>query len=80
MDTLVETTKMQSQYSRLASLPPELLNKIAGPLPTKDFNTLRLTCKSIEDKLFPYWANCFFKKKQFSKTNLLLHKTSECSG
>lgn len=63
---------MQSQHSGLASLPTELLNKIAGPLSTNDFNALRSTCKLVEDKLFPYWANCFFKKKQFSKPPCLL--------
>ncbi|ROW01883.1 hypothetical protein VMCG_05574 [Cytospora schulzeri] len=56
---------MQSQDHGLASLPPELLNNIARPLSTKDFNALRSSCKPIEDKLFPYWANCFFKKRQF---------------
>lgn len=58
---------MASQYRNLVALPPELLNNIAGFLPTNDFNALRLTSKQLEDKLFPYWANCFFKKKQFSE-------------
>lgn len=69
---------MQSQAPKLASLPPELLSRIAAPLPTKDFNALRLICKWIEDKLFPYWANCFFKKKQFSEL-FLLYTISESS-
>lgn len=58
---------MASQHRRLVNLPPELLNNIASSLPTNAFNALRLTSKELEDKLFPYWANCFFKKKQFSK-------------
>ncbi|KUI59803.1 hypothetical protein VP1G_07014 [Cytospora mali] len=56
---------MQSQDSGLVHLPQEMLNSIARFLPTNDFNALRLTCKPIEDKIFPYWANCYFKKKQF---------------
>ena len=58
---------MQSQASALAELPLELLVNIARYLPTNEFNTLRLTCKLVEEKIFPYWANSFFKKKQFSK-------------
>lgn len=65
MEDPIGANNMQSQHSGLASLPTELLNKIAGPLSTNDFNALRSTCKPVEDKLFPYWANCFFKKKQF---------------
>lgn len=57
---------MASQHRKLVNLPPELLNNIASSLPTNAFNALRLTSKQLEDKLFPYWANCFFKKKQFS--------------
>lgn len=57
---------MASHHRKLANLPPELLNNIASSLPTNAFNALRLTSKQLEDKLFPYWANCFFKKKQFS--------------
>ncbi|KUI70442.1 hypothetical protein VM1G_06363 [Cytospora mali] len=56
---------MQSQDSGLVHLPQEMLNSIARFLPTDDFNALRLTCKPIEDKIFPYWANCFFRKRQF---------------
>lgn len=61
---------IMAQHQNLIALPPELLNNIAGFLPTNDFNALRLTSKQLEDKLFPYWANCFFKKKQFSKYRL----------
>lgn len=66
------SSEMAPQYKHLASLPPELLNNIAAFLPTNDFNALRLTCKQLEDKIFPYWANCFFKKRQFSKSSLNL--------
>lgn len=58
---------MQSQNTSLVGLPRELLDNIARSLPTKDFNALRSTSKAMEDKIFPYWANSFFKKRQFSK-------------
>lgn len=51
----------------LTDLPRELLDKIASSLSTNDFNNLRLSCKQVENNLFPYWSNTFFKKKQFSK-------------
>lgn len=57
-----------AQDSELAHLPRELLDNVASLLPTTDFNNLRLTCKLVENKLFPYWSNAFFKKKQFSKS------------
>lgn len=69
-----DSSIMASQHKSLVALPPELLNNIAGFLPTNDFNALRLTSKQLEDKLFPYWANCFFKKKQFSKFSLMGHE------
>ncbi|ROW09317.1 hypothetical protein VPNG_05861 [Cytospora leucostoma] len=56
---------MQSQDISLVGLPRELLDNIARYLPTKDFNALRSTSKVMEDKVFPYWANCFFRKRQF---------------
>lgn len=52
---------------KITDLPRELLDKIASSLNTKDFNALRLSCKQIENSLFPYWSNAFFKIKQFSK-------------
>lgn len=55
------------QSSQLANLPCELLNKVAGFLPTLAFNSMRLTCKEVENKLFTYWSNSYFKKKQFSE-------------
>ncbi|KAI3391036.1 hypothetical protein diail_8087 [Diaporthe ilicicola] len=56
---------MASQISHLVQLPRELLDNVTSSLPTQDFNALRLACKELEAKIFPYWANCFFKKKQF---------------
>ncbi|KAJ0114811.1 f-box domain containing protein [Diaporthe amygdali] len=56
---------MASQVSELVKLPRELLDNVATSLPTQDFNSLRLACKELEAKTFPYWANCFFKKRQF---------------
>ncbi|KAK2602879.1 hypothetical protein N8I77_009381 [Diaporthe amygdali] len=56
---------MTSQVSELVKLPRELLDNVASSLPTQDFNSLRLACKELEAKAFPYWANCFFKKRQF---------------
>lgn len=58
---------MTSQASQLVKLPRELLDNVTSSLPTQDFNALRLACKDLEAKVFPYWANCFFKKRQFSK-------------
>lgn len=58
---------MMSQTSQLVKLPRELLDNVTSSLPTQDFAALRLACKELEAKLFPYWANCFFKKRQFSK-------------
>lgn len=53
-------------------LPRELLDTIAGFLPTRDFNNLRLSCKHVENILFPYWANCFFRVRQFMISELSL--------
>lgn len=58
-------TAMAAQASALALLPRELLDSVVRFLPTLDFNNLRLTCKQIENAIFPYWANCFFRTRQF---------------
>lgn len=58
---------MMSQTSQLVKLPRELLDNVTSSLPTQDFNALRLACKELETQLWEYWANCFFKKRQFSK-------------
>lgn len=58
---------LASRKTSLARLPREVLDNIASFLPTKDFSALRLACKQIEDKIFPYWTNSFFRKKQFSE-------------
>lgn len=55
-----------AQDSNIAKLPRELLDQVTSYLPTLDFNNLRLTCKLVENKIFPYWSNTFFKKRQFS--------------
>lgn len=55
----------------LVKLPREVLDNVAKFLPTPAFNNMRLTCKVIENNLFEYWSNCFFRKKQFSKFCLL---------
>lgn len=55
-----------AQGSEIARLPRELLDQVTSFLPTFDFNNLRLTCKLVENKVFPYWSNAFFKKRQFS--------------
>lgn len=55
-----------AQDSKITDLPRELLDHVASFLPTLDFNNLRSTCKLVENKLFPYWSNSFFKKRQFS--------------
>ena len=64
---------MAAQASQLVHLPRELLDRIASCLPTLDFNSLRLSCKDVEAKLFKYWSSCFFKKRQFSKQRQLSH-------
>lgn len=58
---------MMSPTSQLIHMPRELLDNVTSSLSTQDFNALRLSCKELEAKVFPYWANCFFKKRQFSK-------------
>lgn len=72
MDGLMVTTSSGSlavpmaHDSNVAKLPRELLDQVTRLLPTLDFNNLRLTCKLLENKIFPYWSNTFFKKRQFS--------------
>lgn len=56
-----------AQNSHLANLPREVIDNVAKYLPTPAFNNMRLTCKLVENKLFEYWSNCFFRKKQFSE-------------
>lgn len=61
------------QSSAFAKLPRELLDGIASFLPTRDFNNLRLSCKQVENLLFPYWANCFFTIRQFMISDFSLN-------
>lgn len=61
------------QSSAFAKLPRELLDGIASFLPTRDFNNLRLSCKQVENLLFPYWANCFFTVRQFMISDFSLN-------
>lgn len=51
--------------SPFAQLPAEVLTRIARPLSTPELSSLRLTCKSIERKLFASWSYEFFRKRQF---------------
>ncbi|ODA76396.1 hypothetical protein RJ55_08242 [Drechmeria coniospora] len=64
----------------LLSLPLEVLARVAASLPTADFGSLRLSCRSVERKLHAVFAHDFFTKKQFMVTeNSLqaLHDISE---
>ncbi|KAF2154511.1 hypothetical protein K461DRAFT_310966 [Myriangium duriaei CBS 260.36] len=56
---------MANLVSTFIELPRELLDRIATHLTTNEFNTLRLTCKTVENKLLNYWSNAFFTKRQF---------------
>ncbi|KAK4164287.1 hypothetical protein QBC43DRAFT_49402 [Cladorrhinum sp. PSN259] len=58
--------------SRLVDLPLEMLLRITYHIPTPDLANVRLTCKALESKLFKYFAQEFFRKKQFmvSKSSL----------
>lgn len=58
--------------SRLARMPPELLESITSGLPTPDLGSLRLSCKLLERRLFPSFAVEFFGKKQFMLTHFSL--------
>jgi len=69
--TAVMPSSSAAKKSHLANLPREVIDNVARFLPTPAFNNMRLTCKEIENKLFEYWSNCFFRKKQFSKFALL---------
>lgn len=79
----VAHAKMMSPTSQFIHMPRELLDNVTSSLSTQDFNALRLSCKELEAKVFPYWANCFFKKRQFSKqscpSNLLAMLLIACS-
>ncbi|PSR81250.1 hypothetical protein BD289DRAFT_44170 [Coniella lustricola] len=63
---------MQSQHTGMAALPRELLDRVASFLPTTDFSNLRLSCRAVESKVFPYWSNSFIRKKQFMISELSL--------
>lgn len=69
----------QPPSSALDQLPRELLDGIASFLPTRDFNNLRLSCKRVENLLFPYWANCFFRVKQFMISDFSLNTLLDIS-
>lgn len=49
----------------LLPLPTELLVLIASDLNAEDYGALRLSCKSLADRLFPYFAEKFFTTKHF---------------
>lgn len=70
---------MAYQSTNILHLPRELLDHIAGSLPTRDFNALRLTCKGLENKIFPYWVNCFFRTKQFMISDFSLQALLDIS-
>ncbi|KAJ4389020.1 hypothetical protein N0V93_006482 [Gnomoniopsis smithogilvyi] len=63
----------------LAKLPRELLDHVSSFLPTPAFNNLRLACKLVENKIFPYWSNAFFKRKQFMITAFSLQTLVDIS-
>jgi hypothetical protein len=58
--------------SHLASLPTEILVIVASSLTTVEYGKLRLTCKTIEQKLFPFFATEFFSIRQFMLFELSL--------
>lgn len=72
-------TASSPHSSAFVKLPRELLDGIASFLPTRDFNNLRLSCKQVENVIFPYWANCFFKVRQFMITDFSLNTLLDIS-
>lgn len=79
MHLSMAVSSSQPSSSALAQLPRELLDGIASFLPTRDFNNLRLSCKCVENLLFPYWANSFFCVKQFMITDFSLNTLLDIS-
>lgn len=51
--------------SLLLPLPTEIHVIIANELRAEDYGALRLSCKSLDDRLFPYFAKKFFTSKHF---------------
>lgn len=49
----------------LLPLPTEILVVIASGLDAEGYGALRLSCKSLEERLFPYFAEKFFTSKHF---------------
>lgn len=75
----VNDAQTSMQTSTFAKLPREMLDGIASFLPTRDFNNLRLSCKQVENILFPYWANCFFTFRQFMISDFSLNALLDIS-
>jgi hypothetical protein len=53
------------EMSYLVKLPQEVLVVLGSFLAAKDFGSVRLTCKHVERALFSYFANRFFRERQF---------------
>lgn len=59
-------SKMMATAPFLLPLPTEILVIIANELlRAQDYGALRLSCKSLEERLFPYFATTFFTSKHF---------------
>ncbi|KAI1633374.1 hypothetical protein F4809DRAFT_623378 [Biscogniauxia mediterranea] len=63
----------------LLSMPLEVLLHITSYSTTKDYGSLRATCKHIEASLFKSFAKEFFSKRQFTVTEFSLNALIEIS-
>lgn len=64
----------------LLSLPIEILVLIAANLEASDYGALRLSCRALDDCLFPCFAQAFFASKCFFRNGYsfsVLHDISE---
>ncbi|XWX00249.1 hypothetical protein V2A60_008269 [Cordyceps javanica] len=65
--------------SPLLRLPLELLLRVSHHLTTVELGCLRLTCRHVEQSLFPSFAREFFRHKQFNLTEFSLEALVDIS-
>ncbi|OTA69464.1 hypothetical protein K449DRAFT_384401 [Hypoxylon sp. EC38] len=63
----------------LTTLPVEILIQIASYLDTPNYQAFRLTCRGIEDSLFRAFAQQYFRKIQFMRTEYSLQALVDIS-
>ncbi|KAI1412602.1 hypothetical protein F5Y13DRAFT_163069 [Hypoxylon sp. FL1857] len=65
--------------SNLTTLPLEILIQIASYLNTPDYQAIRLSCRGIEASLFRAFAQQYFRKIQFMRTEYSLQALVDIS-